>query len=444
MTKNKLEVNKPRIGWYFDNQPEEGSPLTAALLENDGGQITLRVPIHPGQDTGPVARWFYGNGVHFADDPDRTRHSYSPPESLVFRDPDGAVLLLGCRSMGIRSQIPGTSEGKIRAQYAVIGAETADFSSPNQMRTYIPGMGSWTKISSIRMSHTIDKDGRATHFEMNAKEIEPIELAPGIILATSWSSTGQGEDNQREMSDPPFIQTTFEDSASMQEHLIVHTRFRELVDLAFWKPTGYKRIQSRLYSDSMYGQKKWREIKTYSLRSQEKAHKGMPMFHFNDVGPEAYRLWVDSHKKYERAINPLMSLVDIQDVNVEAQFIQSCIGLEGLGVQIGRDAGSSKREILSVNLQRVVDNIGFTLSPDWAERTANKYNDMKHYDRDQAIDSLDIYNNLLENELVFRAWATLRIGLEKQKVLRGLETSSAGQQLLQQKIIKIPESSADS
>lgn len=439
MAKNLLEVNIPRIGWYFDGQPEEASPMTATLLENNGSQITLRVPIHPGQDIGPVARWFYGDGVHFADDPDRTKHNYSPPESILFQDPDGTVLLLGCSSLGIRSQLPGVSEGTLRAKYAVIGAKTTAYYSPNQIRTYIPGMGSWSKLSSILTTPTLDKDGKVRQLEVRAKALDPIELAPGVVLASSWSSGSRGKDNHIEMSDPPFIQTTFENPTEIKEHLIAHTSFRELVDLAFWKPTGYNRIEFKLYSDSTHGRNEWRDVKTYSLRFQENNHKGFPMFRFEDIKSDGYRLWCDLRKKYERAINPIMSLLDIRDSNVESQFVQSCIGLEGLGVQLGRDAGNNGRVTLEESLARIVEDIGFSFSSDWATRTATMYNDIKHYDRDQAVEPIKIYDNLLENELIFRAWAGLRIGIMKERVIRGLEVSNAAQQLIQRRVISMPQ-----
>jgi hypothetical protein len=439
MSKNVLEVNKPRIGWYFDGQPEEVSPMTATLLEDNGSRITLRIPIHPEQDIGPVARWFYGNGVHFEDDPDRTKYSYRPPEALLFQDPGGTVLLLGCGSLGIRSQLPGVSEGTLRARYAVIGAKTTLYSSPDQIRTYIPGMGSWSNISSITTKPTLDEEGKVRQLEVMAKSLDPIELAPGVILASSWSSGSRGRDNHMEMSDPPFIQTTYENPTEIREHLIAHTSFRELVDLAFWKPTGYMRIEFKLFSDSTHGRNEWRDVKTYSLRSQKDPHKGSPMFYFEDIKPEGYRLWCDLREKYKRAINPIMSLLDIQDSNVESQFVQSCIGLEGLGVQLGRDAGNNGRVTLEKSLSRIVKDIGFSFSSDWAKRIATMYNDVKHYDRDQAVVPLEIYNSLLENELVFRAWAGLRIGITKHKVIRGLEISSAAQQLLQLGVIVLPK-----
>lgn len=58
---------------------------------------------------------------------------------------------------------------------------------------------------------------------------------------------------------------------------------------------------------------------------------------------------------------------------------------------------------LEKRLDRIIDDIGFDFSEDWAQRAAKLYNGIKHYDRMRGIDPLDVCINLFENELVFRS-----------------------------------------
>ncbi|WP_363321220.1 HEPN domain-containing protein, partial [Corynebacterium stationis] len=223
-----------------------------------------------------------------------------------------------------------------------------------------------------------------------------------------------------------------------------HQLFRDLVDLAYWRPTGYYRIQSSRDEDIEFKSRKWREVKTHLLRHQEDGHSATALFYFGQIGVEGFQKWSEMRRKYDRAIGPLMSLLGMKGSAVETQFIQSCVGLEGLGVQLARDSGVKKREILQKRLERVVDDLGFSFSEDWAKRTADRYNDIKHYDRDAVVDPLDVYYNLLENELVFRSWVALRLGLARDYVMTRIDITPTGQALIGQPGISFPKPTKES
>lgn len=438
-TKNTLEPDDLRIGWYYHDRSKDGATPAATLLRNEGDMISLSIPIAEGDAGGPVSRWFDGTGVRYGDDPDRTKYTYDPPNELLFTDPRGPIGLFHCRNLGKRSVMGGTAEGRIRVGFAVLGARSLEHRQPHRLRTYIPGMAKWIGLTSLQVKPEQDESGISTGLSLKTASLKPLELEPGLFLDTAWRSNYDRSDNHFEISDPPFIESVIEGGADFYDHLKKHQLFRDLVDLAYWKPTGYYRIQSSRDEDIEFKARKWREVKTYLVCPQEEGHSATALFYFGQIGVEGFQKWSEMRRKYDRAIGPLISLLGMKGSAVETQFIQSCVGLEGLGVQLARDGGVNKREILQKRLERVADDLGFSFSEDWARRTADRYNDIKHYDRDAVVDPLDAYYNLLENELVFRSWVALRLGLSPEYVLTHISTTPAGQSLVGQPGISFPE-----
>lgn len=433
-SKNVLAPGDIRVGWFLHQRSKEQDQPSAAVLRNENGRLTLTVPISPVESDRATTRWFTGHSVLYSDDPGLTNYDYEPPRSLVFADPRGSVGLFNCRNLGYNATLGGAGEGRLRVGFAVFGAGTFDYSRPTHVRTYIPGMGDWTGMRSIEVVNKPGADGLGAEFSVHAKTTDPIELAPGITLDTSWRANHQESDNSFQIQDPPFLETEMPEGAEFAHHLNSHGAFLELVDLAYWRPTGYSRIQCYLTGDDALGiAKQWREVETDYVRHQSEKHKDNlnPLFFFNEIGPEGYRKWTTLRSKMGKAIAPLMTLLDLQDSTIETRFIQSCVGLEGIGVQLLRDEDKYNRRInLKKRLERIIEALGFSFSDDWAKRTANLYNDIKHYDRDAVTDPMDIWNNLLENQLVFRSWATMQIGLSREAVEDRIQYTPAGQQLV--------------
>lgn len=443
-TKNTLEPDDLRIGWYYHGRSEDGSTPAATLLRNEGDILSLSIPIAEEDAWGPVSRWFDGMGVRYGDDPDQTKYTYVPPTELLFTDTRGPVGLFHCRNLGKRSIMGGTAEGRIRVGFAVLGARSLEHGQPHRLRTYIPGMAKWIGLTSLRVESIKRENGLLSGVSLKTESLDPIELDTGLFLDTAWHSNYDRSDNNFEISDPPFVESVIDDGADFTLHLKKHQLFRDLVDLAYWQPTGYYRIQSSRDEDKQSVARQWREVQTYLVRPQEEGHSATALFYFGQIGVEGFQNWAELRRKYDRAIGPLMSLLGMEGSAVETQFVQSCVGLEGLGVQLARDSGVKKGENLQKRLERVVEDIGFSFSEDWAKRTADRYNDIKHYDRDAVVDPLDVHYNLLENELVFRSWVALRLGLSRDYVMTRIDITPAGQALIGQPGISFPKPTKES
>ena len=117
MVDNELIVGKPRLGWLIDGNPE--TPEAAVMLQDTGSVIELRIPLQGvfGEE-GPYGRW-WSSCTMYADDPERTKYSYTPPRVMLFYDDRGAVALVGCRAGGAHRSL-GDGYGIIVANYAVL------------------------------------------------------------------------------------------------------------------------------------------------------------------------------------------------------------------------------------------------------------------------------------------------------------------------------------
>ena len=101
------------------------------MLQNTDEQIILTVPIKDSDDFDPYMRWF-GRGIHFGDDPDRTKFSYRPPRVLTFQDHHGSVVLVGCRAAGMSSDLTtGVGGGRIVLNFAILGGRSPRYESVN-------------------------------------------------------------------------------------------------------------------------------------------------------------------------------------------------------------------------------------------------------------------------------------------------------------------------
>ena len=98
MADNELIVGEPRLGWLIDGNPE--TPEAAVMLRDTGSVIELRIPLQGvfGEE-GPYGRW-WSSCTMYADDPERTKYSYTPPRVMLFHDDCGVVALVGCRAGG--------------------------------------------------------------------------------------------------------------------------------------------------------------------------------------------------------------------------------------------------------------------------------------------------------------------------------------------------------
>lgn len=423
---NELLVNTPRLGWYVDGLPDDVSPQTATMLIDDGVGITLTIPWRSG---GPrqMERWFSGNLVHWGDDPDRSRYSYDFPDQLGFFDADGAVGLVGCRVAGYRSNFGGTNaaQGRVQAQLAVLGAGTLSWRHVNAVRTYIPELGDWMGLTSLKKRATRDNDGNLRQFDLTLESMPDIALARRLnVRAVPTWRVQPDRFGPHQVHDESYIQTSAVHARTWQEHFDVHQSVRELLDIAAWEAFGYNQITacrfddpSRLMNGDYLGEQ-WCDVRTYAVRSERKAST-LPnyLFRFADIGSKGYRRWLVLRKKFERGLSPILGLLNLDKSYLQNLVMQTSLGLEAIGYQLARESGKSSKQATDMRFKERMELIKAelpvpTIQNDWPDRSAATYNGVKHANR-PLPDVVAMRAAADENILALRVWVAARIGVPK-------------------------------
>jgi len=111
----------------------------------------------------------------------------------------------------------------------------------------------------------------------------------------------------------------------------------------------------------------------------------------------------------------MMALLDLTQIFVDTQLVQSSAALEAIGYQLALDGGSTPKAAGSLPLVERLRLIERVLPvppvlPDWPQQTADAYNGVKHADR-ALPNSIDMWNAAQQNILAFRTWAATQLGV---------------------------------
>ena len=107
-----------------------------------------------------------------------------------------------------------------------------------------------------------------------------------------------------------------------------------------------------------------------------------------------------------------------RDTSLDGLVSDAGIGLEEIGHRIAVERGQGRRRSHHLNLQDIADEVTRLLPFDgheWASRSTEVYNDVKHADRGGAGVS-SMQQSLRENRLVFRIWLARRLGVAERAI----------------------------
>jgi hypothetical protein len=433
MGKNELTQNQPRIGWFADDTP---TPHVAVMLNDDGRQISLTVPFRRNDPSDPYSRWFSSH-VHFADDPERVKHSYNPPSVVIFQDQDGDVVLVGCRAGGSRSNL-SIGSGQIVANFAVLGGKNFRYARINGLRTEIPGLARWSGQKSVNIQRILDTEHRLKRLEINleAAQALPLSQKRNLTLLPNWRTSEPDKIGTFATHDVVQIQASSKRPLSWEDHLNGHLALRDLLVVAGWRKFGYSRIEANREDDphkSLGGHvfgPKWSEVMTHRLPKQSDLDANPSfIFEFSDIGAKGVRRWMAIRPHFERAIQPFIGIIDQEDAYWETRMAQSGIALEALGYQLEVDSGGKGLNnygqiTYRKALKNILDDMKFIplADPDdWIERSRTCYMGVKHADN-PTPDQLVLANALRENLQILRYWVAGRIGCNKRRLAKSVET----------------------
>lgn len=416
---NKLEFGVTRIGNFYDGN--DATPQTRATLELDEHGPLLTIPWDEGE-TEVYSRWFM-TSVIWADDPDQTRHRYEVPDVLLFRDDQGQVLLLGCRSAGYQMNALGPGRGRVRARVAVLGADLRyDFRQVNGLRTDIEGLRDWFHISnrSFEMEHSENGGVRALSYRLQAPDDIPLPDTGNLTVQPHWRVT-DGEDSTT-LHDLAYLASGSEEPEPIEDHLERHRGVRDLLAISRWHPATIEPVGALRADDSEANERsngqRWRDVVGAPVdREPAGANRGY-LITYNDLGPEGISRWLNLRASFRRAIGPLVAGLDQRRATGEVHMSQIGIALEALGyLLVQRDDGKTEAQANAMRvhprLERIARDIKEALpfdTDEWAREATNVYNAIKHANR-AVPDLIDVLNRWRESTLAFRVWIAFDLGV---------------------------------
>lgn len=424
MANNTLVEGQPRIGWMIDGNPD--TPHIAVMLELTSEQIVLTVPTQGmfGHDD-PYGRWF-SRGIEVVSD-GQVLEPTEPPRVLKFYDFRGVVMLVGCRTAGWNSSM-GAGAGRIVANYAVMGDHDLAIERINGVRTEMPALAAWTRLSSTERRTVTDEAHRVQELTITLRSPSATKLSnrKNFTLQPSWRTSAPERGTLAAHDVVQLVsQTVAKDG--WDENLVLHRAIQDLISLSAWRAFGYSRIEVGVRTDQTdddnprFGARphvEWSEVVTHRLRLHQ-PWKSEPRFLFTyaDIGAAGVRLWLKLRDRYERALFPLIGVVDQRGMFAESRVLQTGIAVEALGFQLASEATPSalnSRGQISYSdaLQLIIDDMPVVPIPDvaaWRDRSRLSYMGVKHADNPMP-DMLTVANAYRENALVLRYWLASKLG----------------------------------
>ncbi|MEX1142576.1 MAG: HEPN domain-containing protein [Thermoleophilaceae bacterium] len=423
MAKNELLVGEPRLGWFIDGNPD--TEQIAVMLQDTGTAIELTIPLRgmfAADD--PYGRW-WSSGFAFNDDPDRTKHSYKPPRVLLLHDNNGPVVLVGCRS-GDSSTNFNVGQGRIVANYAVLGGRTLKYEKIHGLRTEIPALAAWTRLSSMEVKTQADTKNRVQSVQMTLADAPPVPLARPVNLTMRSSWRTQNPRGSFLAYEGVKLDTTVRSARTWDEHLHIHDAVLNLVSIAAWQPFGYSEIEVHRTDDperNLAGGdmgERWSQVATHRLPKHKPWSKEPRfLFPYSGIGPRGISRWLRLQRDYDQAVGPLLGILRADDQWSHSSVVQSGIALEALGYLIevrknnGAHLNSRKQINFKIALQVILGDMRvapFVDTASWIRRASDVYMGAKHPDRSEP-DSLVMLNTLRENLLILRCWIALQLGV---------------------------------
>lgn len=435
MTTNALPANgEPRLGWFVDGNPE--TDQLAVMLRNTEAAIELTVPLRGMfRSDDPYARWF-SFGVDFGDDPERVKHTYKPPRTLLFDDSNGSVVLVGCRTVGAKMGFRN-GQGRIVANFAVLGGRNLDYETVNGLKSSAPGIDAWVRKRLLEVDYEERASDGSQEVRLRFPKIDPIASLEGLNLNVTPTWRTEEPPGEFHAFEHFELKSWFDTPGTWEAHLRLHTAVLDLAAMSAWQPFGFGSLQVQRLDDpekNLAGERmwdRWLDVVTHRLPVHHEWKK-QPwfLFTFDDIGVDGMRRWLDLGKDYARALGPLLHILRSDEPWSVSNAIQSCIALEALGFLIDTHkhggANRDKRDQVKFQtaLSLVLDDMEvmpFSDLEEWKQRAGKVFRGLKHADNAEP-DSLDVLNTQRQNLLVLRFWAAQRLGVSGEMLKDRLST----------------------
>lgn len=427
---NELAPGTRRVGDFVDFDPN--TPEVKVVLEHTDRGIGVTVPWS--SDDSPYALWFLGNEGTVK----RRTESANPqtPSRVLFGDSYGALMLIGCHTSGFHTKMRGPGSGTLWSRAAILGVDRdVDFEHPNGMQTDITGLRSW--LGSSSWDETTTYAYKSTETVIRSLALPDLTIGERLDLQLtfqfSWSTSRENGGDRLVLTDDARCVTRSDGQVEWDKHLKLHNAVRDLLVLSRWHKESCHEVFALHRDDpleSLDGQthgEQWRKVVVPDATKQTAPKKRRAhLITYEDLGPAGVLRWVELRDKFARALDPVISSIELKGTAANTFLAHTGPGLEALGYLLmlrdGVSATQAAKATLRTRLERVLEDLSGCLpfdSEEWVTSTCKAYNGLKHANRDEP-DWLDVIKAWRECVLVVRSWVAVELGVPAETLKQRL------------------------
>lgn len=428
---NELTVGTRRVGEFIDFYPE--TPSVKVTLERSESGINVTLPWS--EPDSPYAQWFMAkSGMRrLPSGPD----PLPVPKRVLFHDSHGSVLLIRCWARGFHSSVFGPGSGTLWARAAIMGVDDeVEFDCPHGLQTEISGLRAWLGVSSWKEEHAWADSPPVT--TLTSQHLASIEVGQykGVSLdfQPNWQVVPEESRDRSVLLDLLRVVTRSAEPLAWDEHCQLHRAVRDLLVLSRWRAESCVEVLALRNDDPLrtldgktHGAQ-WRSVIVSDDERAEAPSGYRPhLLPYDKLQAAGILRWLELRDGFSRALDPVISSVDLRGVTANTLLAHTGPGLEALGYLLmlrdGSSEGAAARATLRSRLERVLQDVSEVLpfdGPTWVTTTTGAYNGLKHANRAEP-DPLVVVNAWRESVMVVRAWVAVELGVAREDVKAQLE-----------------------
>lgn len=427
----------------------DGTPWIAGTLQiSSDGRLVLEVPYLRGEDSGQFAHV------------DEWVRPQSQTRNLILVMPAGRASLFGVSSGGYSGQ--PVVVGRLRPTEVVLHERDGELADPlavTTLRSQLDGLNEWGRASAIEVDHTLDAANLVTAIAVTVRSADVATWRHGtatLSVRSHWSTSTHGGRGLA-IADDLVLESTFDDGARpIADHLAEQRKVASLLTILHGNRAAFRRhhVQDRRFVEyslggTPHGTPFVELLSTATLQdavreAPDPQRFAQPLAFLADIGDASMQRWATEYDRWKRFILPVASSFSRTGAYLEDAIFSLGSAFEAAGPLIGaRPAeevtygGNSKPTLLTM-IYRCVDLVdidfgaGVTSNVGLARFLKDLYNTIKHPDRGDLPEPLELYVGRQLGQLIARLIALHITGGGEEKFVRYRSGSQARheQQLL--------------
>jgi hypothetical protein len=326
----------------------------------------------------------------------------------------------------------GPGSGTLWCRAAIIGVrEDLEFERPHGLQTEISGLRAWLGTTSWNEEQKIS--GAHLTATFSSEDAPPIKIGEhdGIELEfrPGWHVLHEDGGDRRVLLDVVRSSTRSKQPVDWDKHRQAHQAIRDLLVLSRWRSESCTEVSALRDDDRVrtadgkdHGAY-WRDVVVPNdeRTAQPSAHRPH-LIQYEELHEPGVLRWLSLRNEFARALDPVISGIDLHGTTANTMLAHTGPGLEALGyllmIRDGTAENAAARATLKSRLERILSDLGDCLPFDgiaWAAGTATTYNGLKHANRAEP-DGVDVINVWRECVIVTRAWVAIELGVPVDRV----------------------------